>query len=221
MPDTRPNLLFIMADQYRHEYLGCAGADWMRTPNLDALAARGVRVTGCCTNAPIYAPARIGLATGLQPARLGALGNDAYLPRTVPTYYQRPRDHGYRVGCVGKLDLAKPDPYNGRYGDRPCVYSWGFTHPEECEGKMHAGGHATPVGPYTFYLQERGLLQRFHEDYTARSAKGWVKDASHDSVLPAEDFEDAYIGRRSAEWIKRVPDDCSALAIPRATSATR
>jgi len=182
---------------------------------------RGVRVTGCCTNAPIYAPARIGLATGLQPARLGALGNDAYLPRTVPTYYQRLRDHGYRVGCVGKLDLAKPDPYNGRYGDRPCVYSWGFTHPEECEGKMHAGGHATPVGPYTFYLQERGLLQRFHEDYTARSAKGWVKDASHDSVLPAEDFEDAYIGRRSAEWIKRVPDDCSALAIPRATSATR
>lgn len=48
-----PNLLFIMADQYRHDYLGCAGADWVHTPNLDALAARGVRVTGCCTNAPI------------------------------------------------------------------------------------------------------------------------------------------------------------------------
>jgi choline-sulfatase len=121
---SRPNLLFIMADQYRHDFLGCAGADWVQTPNLDALAARGVRVTQCCSNAPICVPARIGLATGLQPERIGAVDNDAYLPHTVLTYYQRLRDHGYRVGCVGKLDLAKPDPYNGRYGDRPCVYSY-------------------------------------------------------------------------------------------------
>ncbi|MHB0935930.1 MAG: sulfatase family protein [Armatimonadota bacterium] len=202
-----PNLLFIMADQYRHDYLGCAGAGWMHTPNLDALAARGVRVTGCCSNAPVCVPARIGLATGLQPSRLGALDNDAFLPRSATTYYQRLRDHGYRVGCVGKLDLAKPDRYNGRHGDRPCVYSWGFTHPEEVEGKMHSGRFPTPLGPYTFHLQERGLLQRFYEDYQARAAKGWIKDASHDSVLPAEEFADAYIGRRAAEWTERVPDD--------------
>ena len=61
------------------------------------------------------------------------------MPRRVPTYYQRLRDDGDRVGCVGKLDLAKPDGYNGRHGDRLCVYGWGFTHSEEEEGKMHAG----------------------------------------------------------------------------------
>lgn len=203
----RPNLLFIMADQYRWDYLGAEGADFVRTPNLDRIAARGVRFSQCVTNSPVCAPARIGLATGLQPARLGALDNNSFLPRSVPTYYQRLRDHGYRVGCVGKIDLAKPAPYNGRYGDRPCVFGWGFTHPEETEGKMHAGRSDSPRGPYGFWLQEQGLFQAFHEDYEARAATSWVKNASHDSVLPTEAFEDVYIGRRAAEWLAEVPDD--------------
>jgi len=202
-----PNILLIMSDQHRHDYMGCAGASFMHTPNLDRLAARGVRFTQCTTNSPVCAPARIGLATGLQPARLGALDNRAFLPLSVPTYYQRLRDRGYRVGCVGKLDLATPDSYNGRHGDRPCVYAWGFTHPEECEGKMHAGRHSTPQGPYGFMLQQQGLYAKFHQDYTERRRKGWHVHGSWDSVLPAEHFEDAYIGRRAAEWIERVPDD--------------
>jgi choline-sulfatase len=203
----QPNILFIMADQHRADYLGSAGAGFVRTPNLDRLAARGVRFDQCYTNCPVCAPARIGLATGLQPSRLGSLDNASYLPRSAPTFYQRFRDHGYRVGCVGKLDLAKPSGYNGRFGDRPCVYGWGFTHPEECEGKMHAGSSPTPIGPYTHYLRERGLLERFYEDYQARKERGWILGASHDSVLPADSFEDAYIGRRAARWIDKVPDD--------------
>jgi choline-sulfatase len=209
MPEkpSRPNILLLMADQWRYDYLGSAGAEFLRTPNLDRLAERGMLFTHCCTNSPVCAPARIALATGLQPTRLGALDNHSFLPHTVPTYYQRLRDRGYRVGCVGKLDLAKPDGYNGRYGDRPCVFGWGFTHPEECEGKMHAGRKPHPQGPYTYWLQEQGLLGRFHEDYTARQARGWIIGASHDSVLPTEAFEDVYIGRRAVEWIENVPDD--------------
>jgi arylsulfatase A-like enzyme len=130
---TNPNVLLIMADQQRFDYLGYMGADFVNTPNLDRLAARGTVFTHCCTNAPICAPARIGLASGMDPWRLGSLGNNSFLPRSTTTYYQRLRDYGYRVGCVGKLDLAKPDQYNGRHGDRPCVYTWGFTHPEEWE----------------------------------------------------------------------------------------
>jgi choline-sulfatase len=202
----KPNVLLIMSDQQRFDYLGYMGASFVNTPNLDRLAARGTVFTHCTTNAPICAAARIGLATGLEPFRLGALGNGCYLPRSRTTYYQRMRDHGYRVGCVGKLDLAKPDPYNGRHGDRPCVFGWGFTHPEECEGKMHAGTSPTPIGPYTHYLHERGLLEKFHEDYKARSKQGWFR-ALHDSVLPTDAFEDCYIGRRAAEWIGSVPDD--------------
>lgn len=202
----QPNILFIMDDQHRHDYLGCAGADFVKTPNIDRLAARGVRFTHCTTNSPVCAPARIGLASGLQPSRLGCVDNSGVLPLSTPTYYQRLRDHRYRVACVGKLDLAKGDGYNGRDGDRPIAYSWGFTHPEECEGKMHAGQSATPIGPYTNYLEQAGLLGAFHDDYAERSAAGWSVSAA-DSVLPTEAFEDCYIGRRAAQWIEAVAED--------------
>ena len=196
-----------MDDQHRHDYLSAAGATFVRTPNLDRLAERGIRFSQCVTNAPVCAPARIGLASGYQPARLGCLDNNCYLPRHITPYYARLRDAGYRVGCVGKLDLAKPDPYNGRHGDRPRVFGWGFTHPVECEGKMHAGMADQPRGPYGFWLQEQGLFKRFRADYAARRARGWIEGASHDSILPEDAFEDAYIGRRAVEWMDTVPDD--------------
>ena len=202
----RPNILFIMDDQHRHDYLGAAGADFLRTPHLDRLAAASVRFTQCTTNAPVCAPARIGLASGLQPSRLGCVDNSGRLPLGTTTYYQRLRDSGYRVGCVGKLDLRKSDGYNGRYGDRPYTYSWGFTDPEECEGKMHAGSSPTPIGPYTHYLAAKGQLATFHQDYRQRAATSWITDC-RDSPLASADFEDAYIGRRAAEWIAHVPDD--------------
>ena len=207
--NSAPNILLIMTDQQRWDYLGCYGADFVAAPNIDRLAASGVRFANAFTNAPVCAPSRIGLVTGMHPYRIGALDNNCFLPRQLPTYYQRLRDNGYRVGCVGKLDLAKPDGYNGRYGDRPHAFRWGFTHPEEVEGKMHAGlgDPEHPHGPYTHYLKDRGRLKVFCDDYRARSDAGWVIGASHDSALPVEDFADSYIGRRAAQWIDNIAAD--------------
>lgn len=103
----KPNVLFIMADQYRFDYAGYAGAGFVRTPNIDRIAKRGGAFTNCYTNSPLCAPARISLATGLQPARLGIYSNSNVLDPQLPTLYQRFRDNGYRVHCVGKLDLNK------------------------------------------------------------------------------------------------------------------
>src|SRR5690606_10859202 len=125
-PHRRPNLLFIMDDQHRADFLGCAGAAFLRTPNLDALAAAGTRFTHCFTNAAVCAPARIALATGLEAHGFGGGANAVFLPQTRRTYYQRLRYSGYRVGCVGKLDLAKPASLNSD-GARPATFSWGFT----------------------------------------------------------------------------------------------
>ena len=207
MPQTdRPNILFIMDDQHRFDYMGCAGADFVRTPNIDRLAKQGVHFTQCSTNCPVCAPSRLALAAGMQPSRLGCVGNNCFLPRSQPTYYQQLRDYNYYVGCVGKLDLAKPDGYNGRDGDRPATYMWGFTHPVECEGKMHAGHSKTPQGPYNHFLEEKGLLDAFVDDYTRRSKEGYHASC-HDSVLPTEAFEDVYIGQRSVEWIENIHGD--------------
>jgi choline-sulfatase len=205
-PTNRPNILFIMCDQLRHEWLGYAGAGHVRTPNIDRIAAGGKVFTQCCTNSPVCAPARIGLATGIRPHRDGALNNHAFLPLSRTTYYHRLRDRGYYVGCCGKLDLAKPDGYNGLRGDRPWTYAWGFTDPHECEGKMHAGRGDPPNGPYTAWLQEQGLLKQFTADARDRAGKGAV-GVLRENPLPAHAFEDVYIGRKSCEMLRAMPTD--------------
>ena len=203
-PD-RPNILFIMDDQHRFDWLGCAGADWVRTPNLDRLAARGVRFANAFTNSPVCVPARVALACGLQPCRTGVLNNQGFLPRGTPTYYQRLRDSGYRVGLVGKLHMAKPrEPYS-LTGDRPVLFSYGFTHTEEHVGKVGSvdGG---AMDPYGARLERKGLMRKLMQDYATRRKEGWPA-ACNDSVLDTEDFHDHVIGRRGAEWISEVPDD--------------
>jgi len=208
MSDSLPrlNILFLMADQHRHDYYGAAGATWVDTPNLDRLAASGTRFTQCTVNSPVCAASRIALATGLQPGHLGATDNERFLPASVPTYYQRLRDHGYHVGLVGKADLAKPATENGRHGDRPVLYSYGFTRPVECEGKMHAAKAEQPRGPYGHWLQEKGLFEEFRDDYRRRAKLGYA-EAAEDSVLETEAFEDSYIGRRACEWLRDASPD--------------
>src|SRR5210317_1006655 len=160
---NKPNILFIMADQLRADYLSCDGATWVDTPNIDSIAAKGTLFKHCYTNSPVCAPARIALATGMRPHRVGALDNMSFLPAGERTYYQRVRDQEYYVGCSGKLDLAKPDSYNGPLGARPCTFGFGFTHPIEIEGKYHAGPREEPHGPFTAYLKEKGLFEQFKE----------------------------------------------------------
>ncbi len=200
---VKPNLLFIMDDQHRFDFLGIA-QPLVSTPHLDRLARDGTRFSHCCVNAPVCAPSRIALATGLHPWRLGCLDNHCYLPRQVPTYYQRLRDHGYQVASVGKLDLAKPSPCNGPTGQLPRNFQWGFTDPLEIEGKMHAGRADTPLGPYGYHLESLGLFDHFRDDYARRSQAGWIQGVSHDSVLPEAAHADSWIGQQALAWLERV-----------------
>ena len=67
---SRKNILFIMCDQLRFDYLGCAGHPTIKTPNIDKLAAKGVRFTNAfCVNA-MCSPCRASVLTGLMPSQL-------------------------------------------------------------------------------------------------------------------------------------------------------
>ena len=195
-----------MDDQHRYDWLGCAGADWVRTPNLDRLAARGVQFDNCFTNAPLCVPARIALATGLLPTRTGMVDNKSWLPAALPTYYQQLRDAGYVVGCVGKLHMNHRTDPQVPGGDAARCFSWGFTHPEEHEGKCEAGLVKSPTGPYTTALAREGVLSEFVADYQQRQRTGWHK-ACADSVLPTQLFQDYWTGSRAVEWLQRVQSD--------------
>lgn len=196
----QPNILLIMADQLRGDITE------ELTTCMD-LASSGVTFSEAYCNAPICAPSRISFATGLRPHRIGALDNHAWLPLRVPTLYQALRDSGYRVAGIGKLDLAKPDGFNGRDGRRPLTYSWGFTDPFEVEGKLHAGRGDPPNGPYTAWLQSQGLLQVFTEDYRKRASMKSPGRSSWSSRLPPDSFADSYIGRNAREWLKNCDHD--------------
>ncbi|WP_105615546.1 sulfatase family protein [Vallitalea okinawensis] len=207
MNNQQPNILMIMVDQMRNDYIGINGATHVNTPHIDKLAKRGMVFSNCFTNSPICAPARIGLATGMQPSNIGALDNNAYLPLGIKTYYQALRDEGYHVGCVGKLDLAKPSKFNGIKGDRPCNYAFGFTKPFEVEGKMHAANTEEPIGPYTQYLHDKGLLTTFHEHRMDFKRKGFYRNLIENSCLNEEDYADVFVADKTIKAINEMDED--------------
>jgi choline-sulfatase len=148
-----------------------------------------------------------------MPHRLGALTNNSYLRVTTPTYYQHLRDNGYWVGCVGKLDLAKPDWECGQRGNLPRTFSWGFTHPVECIGRMDVlmrerrDGVFSPMDPYTYWLDKNGMLDTLHRDLLDCKGDEWLDKHLHDSYLPTEAWGDVYIANRSAQWIAEIPEE--------------
>ena len=101
----RPNILFLMTDQQRYDALGCVNP-LIRTPTLDALAARGVRFSQAVCNVPICVPSRYSMMTGLYGFQCGVRHNtqmvtsDAGLP--VPVLAQRLLDAGYQTAGIGK-----------------------------------------------------------------------------------------------------------------------
>ena len=69
--DTRPNILWITSEDHG-PHMGCYGDTFATTPNVDALAKRGMLYSHCWSNAPVCAPARTTLITGMYPTSLGA-----------------------------------------------------------------------------------------------------------------------------------------------------
>lgn len=100
---TGRNTLLILSDQHNRAALGCAGHPLVRTPNLDALAARGTRFTAAYTPSPICVPARAALATGLPVHRIGAWDNAHPYDGSVRGWAHALRDAGCGVVSIGKL----------------------------------------------------------------------------------------------------------------------
>ena len=93
----RPNILFIMADQLRADYLGCAGHPVLETPGLDALAARGTRFSHAFVQAPVCGGSRMSTYTGRFGFSHGALGNGYALRVDEPTMGEVLRGQGCEI----------------------------------------------------------------------------------------------------------------------------
>ena len=153
---NRPNILLIMTDQHRYDTLGCYGAPTCRTPNIDGIAARGVRFHSAYTSTSPCSPARAALFTGLYPHHNHVLSNDKPLNPDVPTLASELRRAGYNLGYAGKWHVDRetvPTDHGFEGRDFP-----GYGYPARggiIEGMRWAsGGESFPH--YAEYLEKHG-----------------------------------------------------------------
>lgn len=158
---TQPNILFVMADQLRADYLGCNGHPTIRTPNIDSLAEQGVNFTRAYTQAPVCGPSRMSFYTGRYALSHGATYNSVPLKVSELTIGDYLRPQGYRVGLVGKTHMKKDEEGMRRLGVDPdssrgvLLSECGF-EPYERDDGLHADQNVSPDLAYNNYLRELG-----------------------------------------------------------------
>ncbi len=103
---SQPNIIFVFSDQQRWDTAGCYGRRLDITPNLDRMAAEGVRFENAFTCQPVCGPARACLQTGKYATEVGCHVNHRRLPEDETTIAHRLSDTGYEVGYIGKWHLA-------------------------------------------------------------------------------------------------------------------
>src|SRR5277367_2950818 len=107
-PTWRPNILFLMADQFRYDCLGANGNGIIGTPNLDRLAARSANFSQASVQSPVCVPSRVSYFTGRYPHSHKNRVN--YTPcNPGEVFLQRMlHDADYQTGSVGKLHYYPP-----------------------------------------------------------------------------------------------------------------
>ena len=220
MPDVR-NILFIMADQLRADYLGCYGHPTLETPNIDALATRGMKFDRAYCNAAICGPSRMSFYTGRTMASHGCAYNRVPIRTDEWTLSDYMRAEGLRSALVGKTHFGgnqsdvdrlnlSADDIHGRY-----VLECGF-EPYERDDGLHPMGMFDPNLRYNKYLREQGYESENPWNAFAGSAlnddgeivSGWLmRNAHRPARVAAEHSETAYMTRRAIDFIREVGDE--------------
>lgn len=112
MPD-QPNIVLFMVDQLTSFVLNSYGGTICKTPNIDALAARGTVFENAYCPYPLCAPSRFGMMSGRLPSRIGAFDNGAEFTASTPTFAHYLRNAGYYTCISGKMHFVGPDQFHG------------------------------------------------------------------------------------------------------------
>lgn len=152
----KPNILWLTCEDTGPQ-LGCYGDKYAVTPNLDKLAAKGVRYRACWSNAPVCAPARTTIISGVYPTATGGhhMRSMVPMPLGMKMYPQLLREAGYYCTNNSKEDynLEKPDGvwdessgkahYKNRAAGQPffAIFNNTVTHESQIRKRPHAAVH--------------------------------------------------------------------------------
>ncbi len=188
---SRPNVLFLTSDQQRFDCLGVNSHGYVKTPNIDRLAAEGVNLTGCYVNNPVCMPSRATLLTGRYPHNHGVTSNGFTLPEQEITIANLLSHAGYRTGNLGKLHFL---PHSNRNYDRPHP-AYGFdvhvnadepgSYPDDYIRWIRhvAPGMETTVGvPHPLSSEREGMLYMDFAGPEELSYSAWVADQTIDFI---------------------------------------
>ena len=176
----RPNILWVSSED-NGPHLGCYGDEYATTPNIDALAARGIVYLNAWSTAPVCAPARTTIISGMYPPSLGAehMRSMVELPDSIKMFPQYLRDAGYYCTNNSKEDynLSKPGQvwdvssrkahWRGREDGQPFFSVFNFTTTHESQIRKRKGH--TPV-----HDPAKVRVPAYHPD-TPEVRKDWAQ----------------------------------------------
>jgi arylsulfatase A-like enzyme/predicted neuraminidase len=174
---TKPNIIFLMADDLGYGDPGCYGGKTIATPNIDRLARQGLRFTQAYSGGPVCTPARSVLMTGLHnghtPARDNVPHYRTYLVDQDVTVAEILKTAGYRCGGIGKWSLGDAGSEGG--ATRQGFDSWfgylnqdhaHYYHPEYLDddnGRLALNGNTTSRRHYSHELLTERALEFIRE----------------------------------------------------------
>jgi len=216
------NILFIMCDQLRWDYLSCYGHPTLRTPNIDRLAQRGVRFDRAFVQSASCGPSRMSYYTGRYVSSHRAFGNFVALPLDECTLGDYLRPLGLRVAVDGKTHAeADPQPLRVRGIDPASpagvlAMEAGFEPFDRHDGVLVDGAREEiATNRYTHYLRREGYPGPNPWLTYANSAlgsdgsvlSGWdMRHASSPARVEERHSETAYTTDRAIEFIARQGD---------------
>lgn len=224
---TAKNILFIMCDQLRWDYLSCSGHPHLQTPNIDFLASKGVRFSNAYVQSPVCGSSRMSFYTGRYVSSHGASWNGIPLKVGEMTMGDYLRPLGLQTALVGKTHMRADVEGMQRLGVNPeseigvRIAECGFD-PYERDDGLHGYGPdgwydgGSPTVRYNNYLREQGFEGHnpWHswanaaEDSDGNLLSGWLmSNASKPARVPEEHSETPYMTRRAMSFIREKGDN--------------
>ncbi len=214
------NILFIMCDQLRADYLGCNGHPTIKTPNIDRLAQMGVNFKKTYVQAPVCGSSRMSFYTGRYMFTHGATYNGVPLNVGQPTLGDYMRELGVATGLIGKTHMTADRANMDRLGIDPITKNGilasqcGF-EPWERDDGLHPDQLTGADLPYNQYLKSHGYDgdNPWHTaansgiDENGDLQSGWfLRNAHLPAVVHKDHSETAYMTDRAMDTITKLGD---------------